>query len=79
MAYKYFLYSKDHLDEQTSILEKRSKVFIPGVVVVNGARKQFTQISSSPTMERFIDTKIVAEGEESTFKYEKPRIERKRI
>lgn len=78
MAYKYFLYSKDHLDEQLTILEKRSKVFIPGTVVVNGVRKQFTQLSSSPTMPRFIDTKIVAEGEESSFKYDKPRIERKR-
>ena len=53
-------------------------MFIPGTVVVNGVRKQFTQLSSSPTMPRFIDTKIVAEGEESSFKYDKPRIERKR-
>lgn len=79
MAYKYFLYSKDQLDEQTSILEKRGKQFTPGVVVVNGIRKQFTQLSSSPTLPRFIDTKIVAEGEDSSFKYDKPKIERNRL
>ena len=79
MAYRYFLYSKDYLDEQTTILEKRSKVFIPGTVVVNGIRKQFTQISSSANIPRFIDTQIIAEGEETSFKYDKPRVERKRI
>ena len=79
MAYKYFLYSKEYLDEQTSILSKRGKVFTPGTVVVNGIRKQFTQMSSSATIPRFVDIKIVAEGDDSSFKYDKPKIERKRV
>ena len=75
MAYKYFLYSRDQVNEQNQILSNRSKSFTPGVVVVNGVKKQFSQISSSPDMPRFIDTKIVAEGEEKSFTYEKPKIE----
>lgn len=78
MAYKYFLFSKEQFDEHTEILAKRGMTFVPGTVVVNGAKKQFTQLSNSPTLHRFIDTKIIAEGEESTFKFEKPKKERMR-
>ena len=78
MAYKYFLYSKDQLDEQNNILAKRNKSMTPGIVVVNGIKKQYTQLSSSSTIDRFFDAKIVAEGEESSFTYEKPKIERTR-
>jgi hypothetical protein len=52
---------------------------IPGTVVVNGVKKQFTQMSSSNTMDRYYDTVVVAEGEESTFTYEKPKKERARV
>ena len=76
MSYKYFLFSKNYLDEQNSILEKRSKAFKPGIVIVNGLKKQYTHLSTSPTTDRFIDTKIVAEGEESSFKFKAPIIER---
>ena len=79
MAYKYFLFSKTQLDEQNTILAKRSKMFTPGVVVVNGARKQFTQMSNSPTLSRFIDAILVAEGDDDTIKFTKPKIERKKI
>ncbi len=77
MAYKYFIYSKEQFDEQTAILAKRNKRFVPGIVVVNGSRKQFTQISSTASIPRFIDAQIVAEGEERNFKYEKPTTERR--
>jgi hypothetical protein len=76
MSYRYFLYSKDQLDEKNAILEKRNKSFTPGVVAVNGIRRQFTQISSIPELPRFIDTKVVAEGELSSFRYTKPKVER---
>lgn len=74
--YKYFLYSKEFLDEQNTILEKKGKIFTPGYVVVNGVKKQFVKLSNSDTMPRFIDAKIVAEGEDSSFKFEKPKTER---
>ncbi len=43
-------------------------------MVVNGKRAKFTQIHTSPTMPRFVDTKIVASGEQSTFTYTEPQI-----
>lgn len=58
----YFLYSDEHLKEQNSILNKVGKQFNPGTVVVNGKRKNFTIISETKTIARFIDIKIVAEG-----------------
>ena len=77
MAYKYFLYSQDQIQEKESVLNTSGKTFVPGTVVVNGVRKQFTQLSNSATMARFIDTKVVAQGELSTFTYTLPRSEKK--
>ena len=67
--YKYFLYSDEQIKEKNKILKQTGKMFEPGTVIVNGTRKKFTQLSDKPSMPRFIDTKIVAEGdtEEKTF------------
>ena len=58
----YFLFSDEHLKEQNKILFKVGKQFNPGTVIVNGRRKQFTILSETKTIARFIDVKIVAEG-----------------
>lgn len=63
MAYKYFLYSELQINEKNNILSRSAKEFVPGIVTVNGKRVKFTQLSDSPTMPRYIDTKIVAQGE----------------
>ena len=75
--YKYFLYSEDQMNEKNQILERSGKEYVPGVVIVNGLRKKFTQLSSSPTLDRFIDTKVVAEGELNQFTYTKPSNKKK--
>lgn len=62
MAYKYFLYSEVQINEKNQILSKAGKEFVPGTVVVNGKRNKFSQISDSPNMQRYVDTKIVAQG-----------------
>ncbi len=72
MAYKYFLYSEIQINEKNNILSKSAKEFVPGNVTVNGRRVKFTQISDSPNMPRYIDTKIVAQGEESEMTYVNP-------
>lgn len=69
---KYFLYSDEQIDEKNKILSKASKEFEPGVVVVNGVKKRFTQLSSSPDMPRFVDTKVIASGELDNFVYTMP-------
>lgn len=76
--YKYFLYSDEQLKEKTEILAKTGKTFTPGTVVVNGTRQKFTQLSDKPTLGRFIDTKIVAEGYVDKFTFTEPIIAKKR-
>lgn len=56
----YFLHSDEHIKEQNKILANCGKQFVPGIVVVQGKREIFTQISAEPNIPRFIDTKIVA-------------------
>jgi len=77
MAYKYFLYSQDQIKEKDNVLKSSGKVFVPGTVVVNGVKRQFTQLSNDPTMPRFIDTKIIAQGEMSSFTYTLPKSEKR--
>lgn len=69
--YKYFLYSEEQIKEKNTILAKQNKIFVPGVVVVNGTRKNFSQLSDSNSM-RYIDTKVVAEGDIKNITYQKP-------
>lgn len=72
MADKYFLYSDEQIKEKNSILAHSSKYFVPGVVIVGGKRVKYTQLSDTPTMTRFVDTKIIASGDLSTFTYVEP-------
>lgn len=69
MAEKYFLYSEEQIDEKNKILARSGKTFVPGTVTVSGKRMQFTQLSDTPTISRFVDTKIIAKGELSKFTY----------
>lgn len=56
----YFLHSDEQIKEQNKILANCGKQFVPGIVALQGKRVPFTQISSEPTIPRFIDTKIIA-------------------
>lgn len=72
MAYKYFLYSSQQAAFQTGIEKSMGKTYRVGVVFAKGTKKSFTELSSKPS-NRFSDTRIVAEGEETDFRYEMPR------
>jgi hypothetical protein len=69
----YFLYSREQIREKDNVLSPQGKKFKPGIVIINNKRTEFTQLSSSSDMPRFIDTKIVAQGEVSNFTYELPK------
>lgn len=69
---KYFLYSHEQFKEKNLILAKSNKEFVPGVVIVNGVRKNFTALSSTPTLPRYFDTQVVASGEIENFTYTRP-------
>lgn len=73
----YFLYSREQVDEKNEILAKSNKEFVPGYVIVGGIRKEFSTLSSKPEIPRYIDTRIVAEGEVKDFTYEKPKTVKK--
>lgn len=72
-SYKYFLFSAEQLNQKNEILKKVGKAFEPGIVVVNGTRKKFTQISDTATMDKFIDTVVVAQGDVDKLTYTKPQ------
>lgn len=74
----YFLYSEEQLKEKNKILSKLSKEFKPGIVVVNGKREPYTQLSDKPSIQRFVDCKIVAEGDPKKITYTEPKVEVKR-
>lgn len=76
--YKYFLYSDEQFKEKNEILGKVGKTFSPGVVVVNGKRRNFTQVSNGSSIPRFIDTIIVTEGYIEDMTYTMPKIERRK-
>ena len=69
----YFLYSREQITEKNKVLSPQGKKFKPGIVIINNRRVEFTQLSSSPDMPRFIDTKIIASGEVSSFTYTLPK------
>lgn len=79
MAIKYFLYSDEQIKEKNTILGRTGKSFVPGTVTKNGKRYKFSQLSDKPDMgSRFIDTKIIASGELSSFTYTMPTTQIKR-
>lgn len=69
----YFLYSDEMVKEKNAILAKQNKFFQPGTVVVNGESKQYSYLSKSESIPRFVDTKIVASGRKEDFKYVEPK------
>ena len=72
MAYKYFLYSSQQAEFMATVERSMGRTFRVGTVFTKGTRKSFTELSSSPRS-RYADARIVAEGEETTFKYILPQ------
>lgn len=70
-AIKYFLYSSEQLKLRKSIESKMGRTFRTGMVIVNGTRKPFTELSSNPTS-RFSDAIIVAKGDPTLMSYTLP-------
>lgn len=75
-SYVYFVYSGEQIKEKNSILASHNKKFKCGIVIVNGQRKQFTQIITNLNqMSRYVDTKIICEGILGDFTYNNPEEE----
>lgn len=72
MAIKYFLYSSEQLKFRKQVESKMGKNFKIGHVIVNGVKKPFTELSSSPKS-RFTDAILVAEGDPNLMRYTLPK------
>lgn len=68
---KYFYYSSEQLKFRKDAEQKMGRKFRVGHVIVNGVKKPFTEISSSPSS-RFPDARLVAQGNPDLLKYSLP-------
>ena len=71
MAIKYFLYSSQQLTFRKEMEAKMGKKFVVGFVIVNGVKKPFTELSSTPNS-RFSDAKLVTKGDPTVMNYSLP-------
>lgn len=68
----YFLFSKSQLDMRIELEKKMSRKFKPGTVIVNGVKKQYTEIVTDPKNSRYPDAVVVAYGNKKDMKYYDP-------
>lgn len=67
--YRYFIFSQKQYNERVDAENKLGKQYIPGKVMVRGAYKDFTEISTSPSNSRYADGKLITEGYLDELKY----------
>lgn len=70
--YVYFLYSQSQHKMCSEIESKIGKDYIPGQVMARGKMRYFTEISSTPTNNKYADAKIVIEGYLDEINYKAP-------
>ena len=70
-AYVYFLYSEQQYSTRKELEAKLCRKFVPGVVIVNGQKKKFTEMSTK-NANIYPDTSVIAEGYKSMMKYTLP-------
>lgn len=76
--YRYFLFSQSQYQLRQETEEKLGKTYIPGRVLSRGRWRDFTEISTTPSNNKFADAKIVAEGYLENMKYEMNKSEWRR-
>ncbi|MCK9198087.1 MAG: hypothetical protein M0P49_00620 [Bacilli bacterium] len=72
---RYFMYSREQLRVKKAIEAKIGRTFIPGTVIVNGSKKQYTEMSTSPNATRFYDSVVVMNGDIRGIVYTDPKVE----
>lgn len=66
-----FVFSSSQYKMRKETEKTIGKIYTPGVVLVNGNYKQFTEILSDIKDSRFPDAQIVASGDIDKIKYKK--------
>lgn len=77
-SYKYFLYSRQQFLLRTEVEAKLGKTYIPGKVMYKGRWRDFTEISDTPTNNKFSDAKVITEGDLDKIQYQNATFEWKR-
>lgn len=72
MAYKYFLYSQQQVDDRNTVLDRMNRIFVLGTVITGGKKKEFSAMSDKPELPRYTDVRIVAEGDTDNMTYIMP-------
>lgn len=67
--YRYFLFSQEQYLLRSRMEESLGKTYIPGKVLSKGRWRDFTEISLTPSNNKYADAKIVAEGNLEDLKY----------
>jgi hypothetical protein len=61
--YVYFFYSDEQIKEKNDVLKNSGHRFEAGIVVVNGKKQKFSQVTTNKNiMKRYIDSYVVCEG-----------------
>lgn len=66
---KYFYFSSEQAARKKEIQAKLGREYKPGLVLVSGKYKQFTEVLNDPDSSRFPDAILVASGFLKKMKY----------
>ncbi len=70
--YVYFLYSQSQQKMCEEIEKAVGRDYVPGKVMANGKMRMFTEISSTPTNNKYADAKVITEGYIDSITYTSP-------
>lgn len=70
--YRYFLYSQEQHKMCDSVEKSIGREYIPGQVMYNGKWRSFTEISSTPSNNKYADAKLIVEGYLDDINYKLP-------
>lgn len=70
--YVYFLYSQSQHKMCDEIEKTVGRDYIPGQVMANGKMRSFTEISLTPTNNKYADAKLIVEGYIDQIQYKLP-------
>jgi len=69
------MFSREQLRIKKEIENKIGRTFTTGTVIVNGNKKQYTEMCTVPNTTRFPDSKIIIAGDIRNITYTEPKAE----
>lgn len=72
LYYRYFLFSQEQKNMRLKVESNLGKKVTFGTVVVNGVKKEYTDIVIDPNKSKFSDAVIVIQGDIRKIRYTEP-------